>query len=596
MSLMSSKHFPVLRRSAASVAVIAAAALVITLLPVMDGRTETVWGPHESFRDPGALRQEDHVLLDQNWNEHDRQWFYHRNQGSRLLPYLFFLHLEQADSPELLRDPLHMLGFGLVPGKKSVYNPDALPVGFARDRDYVGLTCAACHTQLIQYQGKFLRIDGGQAMLDLQGMLGAMQASMLATLESEDKFERFKAKVLGKHAKSAAGDRLRAALRVQYELHHQRNRSNATQAPYGHSRLDAFGAILNKGLALTGVPDNYNEPNAPTSIPYLWDTPQHDYVEWNGAQANAKIGALARNVGEVIGVFGSVDVDRPAKRLLFWDAGYSSSVDLRGLRELETKIAQLTSPLWPERFPAIREDLAMQGRRLYERYCLACHQDMQREDPQRKIQVRMSSLAYIGTDPQMARNALDMRGKSGRFAGMPRFYSAGDPLGEEAPALHIVNVVMGAVLYNHPLQSYLAIRDAAGLGHPDEYHPPKYLDGVIMERGQEVSEQALLAYKARPLNGIWSTAPYLHNGSVPTLYDLLLPASERPKRFAVTGWRYDPVKVGYVTWDTMSIGILIDTDLVGNSNAGHEYGTGEDGLPALDEQARWALVEYMKTL
>ncbi|MFY0540739.1 hypothetical protein [Nannocystis pusilla] len=40
---------------------------------------------------------------------------------------------------------------------------------------------------------------------------------------------------------------------------------------------------------------------------------------------------------------------------------------------------------------------------------------------------------------------------------------------------------------------------------------------------------SLQAYKARPLNGIWASSPYLHNGSVPTLHDLLLPAAQRPR-------------------------------------------------------------------
>ena len=193
---------------------------------------------------------------------------------------------------------------------------------------------------------------------------------------------------------------------------------------YGYSRLDAFGAILNKGLALTGVEDNFNEPDAPTSFPYLWDTPQHDYVEWNGSQSNSDIGALARNVGEVIGVYGRVETT-PATWLYFYDAGYPSSVHARNLRAVEKKVSELQSPLWPGFFPAIDQEQAGQGRRLYERYCLSCHQDMDRTDPERKIKVRMSSLDEIGTDPKMAENVLLMRGETGIFEGKPRFYSVG---------------------------------------------------------------------------------------------------------------------------------------------------------------------------
>ena len=91
------------------------------------------------------------------------------------------------------------------------------------------------------------------------------------------------------------------------------------------------------------------------------------------------------------------------------------------------------------------------------------------------------------------------------------------------------------------------------------------------------------------VNGVWATAPFLHNGSVPTLYDLLLPAAARPRTFTA-GWReFDPVRVGFRT-DPFPCGFVFDTSLPGNSNAGHEYGGG------LTDAERWALVEYLKSL
>ena len=104
-----------------------------------------------------------------------------------------------------------------------------------------------------------------------------------------------------------------------------------------------------------------------------------------------------------------------------------------------------------------------------------------------------------------------------------------------------------------------------------------------------------MAYKARPLNGIWTSAPFLHNGSVPNLYQLLLPANERVKHFHLGTWAFDPKNEGYVDVATDN-DFMFDTSLPGNSNAGHEYGTGIYGKPALTEDERWALVEYMKTL
>lgn len=545
-------------------------------------------------QDKRALEIENLIYLEQNWSAADREWFYFIDQGSRLMPYRIFINLEQADNNRLLSKTFNLLRFGFLPAKQNKNNPDGLPVGFTVNDDYLGLNCAACHTQQVKYKDKFIRIDGGQSMMDLPMFLSAIEASMHATIEDEEKYKRFENRVLGEKYSEKESSKLKQEFQDYYATRKENNRRNQTDVAYGYSRLDAFGAILNKGLSLTGVKDNFNPPDAPTSYPYIWDTPQHDYVEWDGSQSNADIGALARNVGEVIGVFGDVE-PITKKWLYFIDGGYPSSIQAKNLRDMEKKVASLHSPLWPELFPEIDQVKAKTGRALYEKHCLSCHQDIDRTDPNRKIKTRMSTLNKIKTDPWMARNAIFQRGKTGIFEGKPRFYSVGNIMGEEEPALYIVNNIMGGVLTNNPLQSFLAIRDSKELGHPDEIHPPKYVDGEIIKRGEEVSERALLAYKARPLNGVWTGAPYLHNGSVPNLYELLLPAEQRSKTFYIGSWEFDPIKVGYVD-EARSGSFFFDTSLKGNSNAGHEYGTGEYGATPFTEEEIWALVEYMKTL
>jgi hypothetical protein len=102
----------------------------------------------------------------------------------------------------------------------------------------------------------------------------------------------------------------------------------------------------------------------------------------------------------------------------------------------------------------------------------------------------------------------------------------------------------------------------------------------------------LLAYKARPLEGIWATAPYLHNGSVPSLYDLLLPPAQRPATFFVGTRNFDPKKVGYDTAPgTPGNSFRYDTSLPGNSNKGHVYGVG-----SLSTTQRAELLEYLKSI
>ena len=100
-------------------------------------------------------------------------------------------------------------------------------------------------------------------------------------------------------------------------------------------------------------------------------------------------------------------------------------------------------------------------------------------------------------------------------------------------------------------------------------------------------------YKAVPLDGIWATAPYLHNGSVPTLMDLLEVPENRPKVF-YRGYDFiDSVNVGFVSDVPEEKGYQFfkyNTSVVGNSNQGHLYGTN------LTPDEKKALVEYLKTL
>lgn len=98
-------------------------------------------------------------------------------------------------------------------------------------------------------------------------------------------------------------------------------------------------------------------------------------------------------------------------------------------------------------------------------------------------------------------------------------------------------------------------------------------------------------YVAVPLNGVWLRAPYLHNGSVPSLADLLETPQRRPRQF----WRgydvYDPARAGFVSAgpEAQRIGVLHDVTKAGNSNAGHTYGTD------LPEGSKRALLEFLKT-
>ncbi len=110
--------------------------------------------------------------------------------------------------------------------------------------------------------------------------------------------------------------------------------------------------------------------------------------------------------------------------------------------------------------------------------------------------------------------------------------------------------------------------------------------------------QNLDGYVATPLDGLWLKAPYLHNGSVPSLVDLLKPPDDRTDVFYRGYDVYDPARVGFVsdvTEDPQTGQKLFeyDTSLPGNSNQGH---TGDLQGVNLEDDEKWEIIEYIKTL
>ncbi|WP_165074398.1 di-heme-cytochrome C peroxidase [Paludisphaera rhizosphaerae] len=93
---------------------------------------------------------------------------------------------------------------------------------------------------------------------------------------------------------------------------------------------------------------------------------------------------------------------------------------------------------------------------------------------------------------------------------------------------------------------------------------------ILEAAGKDWVIMANLGYRARPHDGIWATPPFLHNGSVPNLYEMLVPAKERSPKFYLGSTRFDPVRVGYES-SQFHGGFEMDTSLPGNTNVGHEF-------------------------
>lgn len=262
------------------------------------------------------------VELKQGWSPEIRDRFWFTSQGSRILPYVWFMWLEQANSNELFRNVAHMDSLRYLPMKSSQRNPAGLPIGFALDKDkkngdaWLGLTCAACHTNQVDYKGTSMLIEGAPTLANFVKFFSELINALDKTNQDDAKFARFAEKVLGdKYSPSSAKDLHEQLAIVTFDLA-QRQAVNDLPLDYpddftSYARLDAFGNIQNaaSAFALHDIA-NKNAPTAPVSYPFLWGTHQSDVVQWNGSAPNTPIiGPLVRNMGEVVGVFGSLDIN-----------------------------------------------------------------------------------------------------------------------------------------------------------------------------------------------------------------------------------------------------------------------------------------------
>jgi hypothetical protein len=547
--------------------------------------------PASAQQAPPAAASQPVIYLNQAWSQEDREWYYQFSQGSAVLSYDIYLNLEVADGQELFRSDAQSERVGLIPQAANPRsNPDGLPIGISKTPvvtpikgwpagDYAGLTCAACHEGQLKYQGKRIRIHGGVSQtVDLQALTRSLDAALQATLTDAAKFDRLAARM------GASGADAKASLRKRLEaeaprVHDYAAVTSVTPHPWGPGRMDAITMIVNRVTAtMTGIRENWTAGIAPAKPPFLWNAPHGLWTQWRGTAQDP----LVRNFGETMGVYMPVDLSSksPAEGL------FQSNAAILELQRVEDQLERLAPPSWPEDvLGRIDRDKAKVGKALFVEHCASCHNvwPYRWTEPnkygKRFVLVGLIPQTHVGTDRSQfeALRPLALSGELRKFL-PPEF--------RDKPLLPPFELNVSLIVES--LQT--AVRKLK-MTEAQELN----LHGYRERPGAPPPEQV---YKAAPRDGVWATFPFLHNGSVPNLYEMLIPAAERTKKFYLGG-DFDPVRVGLDTRATSGT-FLVDTTLLGNSNAGHSFQQGPRGSgvigPLLTEGERWALVEYLKSI
>lgn len=570
----------------------------------------------------------------QGWSTEDRETFYATSQGSHLMPYSWFKALRRTDVDEpFAADKL--LRYGYLAHDVSPANPEGLPVGFVVDGPVasgeLGLTCAACHTGQLEYmQGGVvhaMRIDGAPAKTDAQQFLTDLLAASRATLSEPARFDAFAKAVLGPAYTAAKAAQVKDGFgKWVAQFGEFMDISLPAASPWGPGRLDAFGMIFNRIAARDlGIRDNYKVADAPVRYPFLWNASRQDRTQWNGGVPNGLfIQALGRNTGEVLGVFADFAPHRIVPPTPLTPALIdfkNNSIDFAGLQTLEEKIAVLRPPPWPREIFGLDEQLAAAGKPLFDANCGSCHAVQESLD---LPGLWRTPVLAVGTDPKMLVNS-QRTSQPGLLLGAlmpPPAIGAriGDPAktGDLLAAAVAGSLLAEASVPPIPSPTKLAQSGVFRALRKDfaEHFPGENLDTLLDPRllaGAKIDALVALkafigarlsnmfipppaiagaAYESRVLNGVWAVAPYLHNGSVPNLWELMKPAKERKSSFMVGSRIFDPKNVGYdVDESPFKTGAFAadPANANGNGNGGHEFGAG------LTEEQRWAIIEYMKS-
>ena len=562
------------------------------------------------------------VMTDQGkkWTAATREKYYTQDQGSRIMPLKWINALKQANGAPFMADSLGRYGY--LPNPQS---PEpGLPVGFIAANEngdkFIGMTCSACHTRQIDVSGTAYRLDGGPAITDMQGFMGDLDTAVNTVLTDAGAFAEFSRAILGPSPKKQDEDKLRADVTAWFLPYNTIVKASLpTQSPWGPSRLDAVSMIFNRVTGLDigpaptyMIPENIKLADVPARYPFVWNAPIQDITQWPGFAPNGnRILGLSRNIGEVFGVFAVLHPKKDESRLLKINYVDNNSANFHGLNTLESLIKKIGPPKWPWK---LDKTLVAQGEKVFnapnpgndKESCADCHGIKKGKMRSFTHKTWATPILDVGTDSREV-NLLGSQVKTGVLEGAVIFPGK-PPLKAVDAAFSVLGTVVGGSIIQHYLPVEL---------NQKEQNEQSKLDRLVSKFKSEVDKLEDLGdlgslddlketfqvkepaatptypYESRVLQGIWAVAPYLHNGSVQSLAELLTPSANRVAEFKV-GPAYDVDKVGLAAEQTQFNFTLKTTDCndrnSGNSRCGHDYGTGFTDIE------KKALLEYLKSL
>jgi mono/diheme cytochrome c family protein len=492
-------------------------------------------------------------------------------------------------------------------------DPDQSDLYNAKPYNAVGLTCAACHTGRVTYTQPGgdkvdILIDGGSAVINLRALERALGRAAFYTLYAPGRFHRFATRVLKGKDTADARTRLRAQLSGWFRVASAASRIDAERhvndLDSGAARTDALSLIGNRVFGPI-KPGNIVAAVSPVNFPHIWDTAWFDWVQYN---ASIRM-VMVRNIGEALGVGARTNVTPGDPRLL------QSTVNVTNLHMIEDQLGGaepfrgLLAPKWNDAvrlagFPPLKLDLVRRGADLYARFCLKCHgpsvedlrKDLASDKPKywlestapppfnrRFLKMPLLDLARIGTDPAEAADfasrfalvpdPLPSETKQSLDELRPEQIGVGGPTqpGDDPVIGSTATITVSAAKGLRVITEEIRDRayKVAGLTADERAQWDRWRKHLRTMPDHDIIV-ANLKYKARPLDGVWATPPFLHNGSVPNLDALLSPVAARPASFAIGSTEYDTTLVGFRT-EGGAQDFVIDTTRSGNYNTGHEF-------------------------